>query len=65
MDLIGVLVLLLVLVCIGYVAFWVIGQMAPPDPINMLLRCAVGLVLLLVLLGAFTGHITIPSMRLR
>lgn len=65
MDLVSILVLLLVVAVIAFVAFWVIGQMGLPDPINLVARVIVGVILLLVLLGMFTGHVPLGSFRLR
>ena len=65
MNPIVILFLLFLLVVVGWIAFWVIGQMGVPEPVNMLLRVIVGVILLLVLLGMASGYINVPYMRLR
>ncbi|MEY2873710.1 MAG: hypothetical protein RLZZ373_1081 [Pseudomonadota bacterium] len=65
MNPIVILFLLLILVVVGWIAFWVVGQMGVPEPINMVLRVIIGVILLLVLLGMVSGYINVPYLRLR
>lgn len=55
-----VLLGLLVLVVVAWVAFWVVGQMGLPAPINMVAKVIVGVILLIVLFGLLsqTGMFT-------
>jgi hypothetical protein len=53
------LINILIIALIFALAFWVIGKMGVPEPINMILRVIVGLVALVWLLnlfGALGGH---------
>ena len=58
-DTTSLLVNVLILAVILCVAFWIIGKIAAPDPINLILRLIVGilgLIWLLNLVGAVGGH---------
>ncbi len=47
----SLLITLLIFAVVAYVAFWIIGQIALPDPMGLILRIIVGVSLLLVLLS--------------
>jgi len=58
-DTSGLLINILILAIVLIVAFWIIGKMAAPDPIGVILRIIVGvlgLLWLLNLVGAVGGH---------
>ena len=58
-DSTGLLINLLINVVIIALAFWVIGKMALPEPVGLILRVIVGIIALLWLLnlfGAMGGH---------
>ncbi len=58
-DSTGTLINILIVALIFSLAFWVIGKMGVPEPINMILRVIVGIVALIWLLnlfGALGGH---------
>jgi hypothetical protein len=58
-DSTGTLINILIVALIFSLAFWVIGKMGVPEPINLILRVIVGiiaLVWLLNLFGAVGGH---------
>jgi 3-hydroxyacyl-CoA dehydrogenase len=58
-DTTGLLVNILILAVVLIVAFWIIGKMAAPDPIDTILRIVVGLmglIWLLNLVGVLGGH---------
>ena len=59
-TLIVVLITLAVFGIVFYLATWIIGWMALPDPAQLPVRIVVGVVFLLILLGMFTGHIPHP-----
>lgn len=53
---IGVLIFLIVLGCVAWLGFYVIGKMSIPAPGDMVARVIFGLILLLVLLQEFGLH---------
>lgn len=58
-DSTGLLINLLIIALIFSLAFWVIGKMALPEPVSMILRIIVGVIALIWLLnlfGAMGGH---------
>lgn len=58
-DTTGLLINVVILAVILCVAFWIIGKMAAPEPIGLILRVIVGimgLIWLLNLVGAVGGH---------
>jgi len=58
-DTAGLLINILILAVVLVVAFWIIGKMAAPSPIDTILRIIVGvlgLLWLLNLIGAVGGH---------
>ncbi len=56
----SLLVTLLVIAVIAVLAFYIVGQMGLPQPIDMIVRIIVGLIILLYLLGHFTPGLHIP-----
>ncbi len=55
----GTLINILIVALIFSLAFWVIGKMGVPEPVNMILRVIVGIIALIWLLnlfGALGGH---------
>ncbi len=58
-DTTGLVINVVILALILAVAFWIIGKMAAPEPLGLILRVIVGvlgLIWLLNLLGAVGGH---------
>jgi hypothetical protein len=58
-DTTTLLINVLILAVILFVAFWIVGKMAAPEPLSLILRVIVGilgLIWLLNLLGAVGGH---------
>lgn len=52
MTLLGLLLLVIGVVAVGWLAYWVITKFFP-DPVRMVALCIVGLLLLLVIFAAF------------
>jgi hypothetical protein len=58
-DTTGLLINIVILAVVLVIAFWIVGKMAAPDPIGVILRIIVGVIGLLWLLnmmGAVGGH---------
>jgi hypothetical protein len=60
---IGLLVNLLVLVIILGIAWYIVKQLPLPAPGQTIALCILGLIAILVLLGLYTGHVPIYSLR--
>lgn len=48
------------IVLVAYVAFWIVGQMKLPEPVNLIARVVVGIVALLLIAGLF-----VPALGVR
>lgn len=56
----SIIVALLIFAIVAVLAFYIIGQMGIPAPIDMIVRIIVGLILLLVLLQHLVPSLYIP-----
>jgi hypothetical protein len=61
MELLGLLCTILLLACACYAMIWVVGWMKLPDPLALIARVIVGLIILLLIVGLFTGYV--PRLR--
>lgn len=48
---ISVIVWIVIVACIAWLAFWVLGQFTPPDPIGRVAKAVIVVVAVLIILG--------------
>lgn len=67
MDPLGLLFALVILALVGALLWWALSLATPhlPQPVGVVLQVLFIVVLALMVLGLFTGHVSIPSIRLR
>jgi hypothetical protein len=61
---IALLIWLLVFTLIVYIAFWIVGMMGLPEPARRIALGILGLIFLLILLGAITGTVNLPGVHI-
>ncbi len=64
MSLLHLLVAVVLLGLFAYLLWWGIGAIGLPDPFNKVARVLVALIVLVMIVGLFTGHIAVPVFRL-
>ncbi len=64
MSLISLLVAVVLLGLFAYLLWWGIAAVGLPDPFNKVARIIVALIVLVLIVGLFTGNIAIPVFRL-
>lgn len=64
MSLLGLLITIVLLGLIFYVLWWGVAQVALPAPFDKVARVVIVLLVVVALVGIFTGSITIPVLRL-
>jgi heme A synthase len=64
MSLISLLIAIIVLGLLAYLLWWGVAAIGLPDPFNKVARAVVILIVVVLVLGVFTGTITVPVLRL-
>lgn len=64
MSLITLLIAVIILGLLAYVLWWGIGALALPAPFDKVARVLVILIVVVLVVGVFTGSVTIPALRL-
>jgi heme A synthase len=63
-SLISLLIAVVLLGLFAYLLWWGIAAVGLPDPFNKVARVLVALIVLVLIVGLFTGHISVPVFRL-
>lgn len=64
MSLLGLLAAVILLGLIFYVLWWGVAQLALPAPFDKVARVILVLLVIVALVGLFTGGVPIPTLRL-
>ena len=64
MSLISLLIAVIILGLLAYLLWWAIGAIGLPAPFDKVARVIVVLLIVVALIGFFTGSIAVPALRL-
>lgn len=64
-----ILLIYVAIIVLGFVGIvmllrWAVAQLGLPEPVMTVLMIVVAIMFLLMILGAFTGHVALPGIRL-
>ncbi len=64
MSLVSLLIAVIILGLLAYLLWWAIGAIGLPAPFDKVARVIVVLLIVVALIGFFTGSIAVPTLRL-